>query len=432
MVVRLRHCSRASTARASPATGGTAHYWKELVLLIAGYVAVLAALARPAKPTRLRRAPTQRAATVPILCFVLYVFVRALLAPNAVTALVGFSTYSMYACFYLLLVWRFGVASIRRLLSVMLATAVAAGILGLAQLFAPSVSRFLGAAMPLLIGGPGGIQVVRVTSSLGSPLYYGAYLALVFPVFLLVWSQTSGPLRRASFSLGFLVLAANLLLTFTRAAWVQVALSWGVMLLWSLACRSSSTRRLLHLFSGLAAAGGVAVAAFLCLQPVREWMVPVVQRVASTSDLRSEVANTLRVSMWRNSLAQISSPQSLLFGLGPGLTVARTQFYQKTGFSGTESFLLQVLVELGVTGFVLFALAFITILRFGLTAVRSPSGSFGDRLTLGALAAVVGLVPNLAFTTAFNSWEVSCTFWLLSAYLVISARQERPLQVPGS
>jgi O-antigen ligase len=394
---------------------------------MAGYATVLAVLVRPARPTRYRKAPTVRAAVVPPLCFVLYVFVRALLSPDVVVAMVGFATYGMYACFYLLLVWSFSTTSVRRLLSAMLVAAVAVGILGLAQLAVPAMARLLGQPMPLLIRGPGGIHVVRVTSSFGSPLYYGAYLALVLPVLLMVWSGTVGALRRLSCFLGVLILAANLLLTFTRAAWLQVALSLGLMLAWSLAGRSSSARTFRRLSVALAAAVGIAVVAFLCFQPAREWSSLVIQRAASTSNLQSEAGNVLRVSAWSNSLAQIGSPQSLLFGIGPGLTMVRADRYVEEGLSGTESLLLQTLVELGAVGLILFVLAFLTIVRFGMTAIRHPTSGSGDHTTLGALAAVVGLVPNLVFTTAFNSWEVSCTFWLLSAFLVVSARQQRAL-----
>jgi hypothetical protein len=203
-----------------------------------------------------------------------------------------------------------------------------------------------------------------------------------------------------------------------------MALSLVVMLLWSLAARASSAQRVRRLFVTLAAAGGIAIVALLCFQSVRDWAAPVVQRATSTSNLQ-EAGNVERVKLWSNSLAQIASPQSFLLGLGPGLTMVRTHRYLEKNLLGTESFLLQILIELGAAGLALFVLAFLTILQFGMTAIRHPVSGFGDRLTLGALAAVIGFVPNLVFTTAFNSWEVSCTFWLLSAFLVVSARQQR-------
>lgn len=266
----------------------------------------------------------------------------------------------------------------------------------------------LSSAVPLIAGLVGAVSragplvetkgmLVRVTSTFSSSNQFGRYLMLLL---LMAWAvQAALPRRhRAGVLLASLPATALLVLTYTRSAWLGLAVGLvviGVVL----------NRRAL---AGLLAVSGVLL---LAVPPIRD-------RIFTTASPYEHAGGSIswRLSYWQEEVLPLAD-RNPVTGIGLGITQLQTE----QGAAPHNEY-LRFLVETGVVGLAAY-LAF--LLALGVTAVRAVrrcSDGLTRRLGVGfgacvAATLVASAVANLVLDVAL--------MWLLMALAAATASSLR-------
>lgn len=145
---------------------------------------------------------------------------------------------------------------------------------------------------------------------------YGAVLAMYFPVMIgLLLSKKMTPLLRVLLSLGFVVLSAGLILSYTRAAWLSVVVAAGVLAV--LLLRIQLRTILLSLFA-------VSFLVLLSWDDIQialegnkqESSDKIEEHVSSISNVSSDASNLERLNRWNCAIEMFKERPML--GWGPG------------------------------------------------------------------------------------------------------------------
>ncbi|MEL7120262.1 MAG: O-antigen ligase family protein [Bacteroidota bacterium] len=241
---------------------------------------------------------------------------------------------------------------------------------------------------------------------------------LVFPLFCY---QLVPPKKwlRLSCWLGFILVQAAILLTFSRGAYLSLAFFWLVLTSFTIFLQHTPYKRLFS-FVGLSLA---TISVFALL-----FMTPILSTLSFNSSISQQRSTSGRMSIIQKGLCQ--AEENLWLGVGGNnypiindnckegaLTAAYTRF--------TNNTYLQLFIEKGIIG-LCFYLAFLLSIVFhfirGITQVESSHDkamyavAFSGFLALGA--------RELFFSTLFYSPPVLVLFAILSTLLVFPAKKE--------
>jgi putative inorganic carbon (HCO3(-)) transporter len=145
---------------------------------------------------------------------------------------------------------------------------------------------------------------------------YGAVLAMFFPIVLALLAQRNmNLLMRVLLTIGFVVLTAGIVLSYTRAAWISIigaAAILAVMLL---------RIQLRHLLLGASIAGGVLILGWDDIvmsleQNKQESSDDLNEHVSSISNVSSDASNLERLNRW-NCAFELFKERPIM-GWGPG------------------------------------------------------------------------------------------------------------------
>jgi putative inorganic carbon (HCO3(-)) transporter len=232
----------------------------------------------------------------------------------------------------------------------------------------------------------------RVYATLENPNVLGEYLGLSIPLVLgLFWA--SGKFRQKSLLAVVLgVLTVCLILTFSRGAWVGLAVSVFVFALFK-------EPRLLVLILVL------AVLAPMFLPSV------VTNRIASIGSLEDS-SNAYRVTIWIAALRMIKD--YWLNGVGLGL-VAFSRVYRDYMIAGASAIhahnlYLEVCLELGIVG--LLALLWMAFRGFSEALTCIESNHRISFISAGIVAALVGHLFHGLFDYVWYSPRIVMAFWM--------------------
>jgi putative inorganic carbon (hco3(-)) transporter len=144
------------------------------------------------------------------------------------------------------------------------------------------------------------------------------------------------------------------------------------------------------------------------------------QRFASIFVGREHSSNSFRMNVWLSSLKMLADSWWLGVGVGNQAFVLAYGLYMHTGFDalGTYCVPLEVAVETGICGLVIFMLLVVAALcrgHFGFWREHSDTQSW---LTLGAAAALISLMTHGLVDTVFYRPQVQFIFWLVLAFLL--------------
>jgi putative inorganic carbon (HCO3(-)) transporter len=347
--------------------------------------------------------------------------VATLLSPVRLAALDGWIKLTLYLAGFVLLhrllqrpFYRHGIVGSLLLVSLGMA------VLGLRQYF------FGAAELATWVDPESGLTgVTRVYSSLRNPNLYGGFLVPVIPMGVAAVVAWRG--------WGLKILAAgitgmNLLcigLTLSRGAWVGGVLAGlvitGLLLQWFWQGMPSWGRR--WLIPGLVVGtGAVLTLGMLMVEPLR-------LRVLSFFAGRRDSSNNFRINVWLASLRMLSDFPWL--GIGPGNRAFNRVYplYQDPLYSalGAYSVPLELALEVGIPGAVLFFGIVIWVLRLGWQGwgiylkLGDPRG-----LWMGAgLAAVIGMMAHGLVDTVWYRPQVQMLWWL-SVALLTAGWAQRP------
>ena len=142
-------------------------------------------------------------------------------------------------------------------------------------------------------------------------------------------------------------------------------------------------------------------------------------RVLSMFAGREHSSNSFRLNVWLSSLAMLKD--NWWFGIGVGNQAFRLVYglYMRSGFDalGTYCVPLEVAVETGVVGVVIFSLLVLACLARAHISFWAAHSSFHHYLIAGAAAATIGLMIHGLVDTVFFRPQVQLIFWLLISIL---------------
>ncbi|MCL5256495.1 MAG: O-antigen ligase family protein [Chloroflexi bacterium] len=314
---------------------------------------------------------------------------------------------------------------IERALQVMVGAASLVAITGIAQTF----------GLQLYPGGDLSEFQGRVFSTLGNPDFLGSYLVLAIPVAAGLLLKASDKRYKGALSLAIIIMIVCLILTYTRGAWIGLAVSLPVLLF---AGRSLLRNKLwivgialvVLTTIGLIEVGGPqrlesAISSFLA--PASERLAApeaasggtgVVSRIQTSTDLSGGTIG-VRLQTWQATLGVIRD--NPVFGVGLSSLQMAMAKYISVEYARGEGFdhmpdqahngLLQVAANTGIIGL----MAYLAVLAAFVWTIagwmRRNSRSALQPLAVGILAAWVGYMVQDSFL--FGVIGTSSQFWLL-------------------
>ena len=255
----------------------------------------------------------------------------------------------------------------------------------------------------------------RVFSTLENPNVLGTYLLLVIPVTIaLMWSSKRW-LTKIVFTGIVGIMFVTLLLTYSRGCWIAIMIAAAMYItfvkgkLW-----------------GLALLAIPFVPMILTLLPAN-----VVERLTSIGNLEDTSSN-YRMNIWLGSLTMIRDWWVSGIGLG---TDAFMQVYPFYAFSAafashSHNLYMQILVENGIVGFLLFA----TVIVFAMKSlsrawhlspanpVTGKKGALTDKLSVMPVAigaALIGFLMQGVFDHALYNYRVFLMFWIVIGFATL-------------
>lgn len=249
---------------------------------------------------------------------------------------------------------------------------------------------------------------VRIFATFDNPNVYATYLLLVIPFVLERAISHKKTTKRIVYFAILALFTLCMLQTWSRGAWLGLLLEIFVFLL------LSAPRLLKHTVLGLPAAGVGAMLFF----------PQVIDRFKSIGDL-SDTSVSYRISAWKGIAKMISANRFLGVGFGEPSFLAVYPLFAYSGATAVKhshSLYLQILVETGALGLVLFLGAMVVLAKDCLKSVFARRQNCG--IIAAGLSAVVGsLFMGLTDHIWYNSRVFMC-FWLVVALTNFEMRKE--------
>lgn len=348
------------------------------------------------------------------LLLTLYWFCAVLataLSPVKVAAATGLVKLTLYLSVFLLMErvmrspkWR------SVLITVYLLTALFVSVYGIRQIFfgAEALATW---SDPTSSAG----EQVRIYSYLNNPNLFAGYILPAIPLCFAAILNWKGWFPKALVGLMLLLHWVCLYGTGCRGAWIGLVVAFfamGVMMLyWHLPKLPLSWQKsVFPLFFG-----SIAVVIALGLIASSSFR----DRALSIFAGREDSSNNFRINVWHSVIEMIRDRPIL--GIGPGNSAFNKIYplYQKPNYSalGAYSIYLELMVEVGLAGFIAFLWFLLTVFNRGcqtfheLRRIRNPSAFW----LVSAIAAMLGLLIHGFVDTVWYRPEVATVWWLLVA-----------------
>ena len=244
----------------------------------------------------------------------------------------------------------------------------------------------------------------RVYSIFGNPNILAEYLIMLIP-FGLALTWTVRDYRKKLLLLAITgTLTLTLLLTFSRGGWLGLAVG---LFLFTLLRDKRVFILLLLLLLLLALAGAVFMPE------------TILQRVATIGSTK-DTSNLYRFLVWKEALLIIRDFWATGVGFGhlafrkiyPFYMLNRAKFPYHVHCT-----YLQILVETGVAGFLIFLWFLISIFQKGLQNLASGCSEFSKNVTIAALAATAALLTQGFAEHVLYMPKIIMLFWLNAAFI---------------
>ncbi len=248
----------------------------------------------------------------------------------------------------------------------------------------------------------------RVVSTLENPNVLAEYLIMILPIAaagFLTEKTLSGKLLYL-FSGG--ILGSCLIFTWSRGAWLGFLIAMMLFLL-----MYSKKVLVIGLFGILAI-------------PLLPFVLPqsILDRFLSIGNL-GDTSTSYRVHIWEGTLNMLRD--HFLGGIGVGVEVFG-EVYPQYSLSGIESaphshnLYLQILVECGIFGLILFILVLFTFVRHNFTFYAKPLPSTPRVRTAALFCGILAVLAQGMTDYIWYNYRVYLVFWLLFGLTIASAR----------
>lgn len=249
-------------------------------------------------------------------------------------------------------------------------------------------------------------STMRVYSTLENPNVLGEYLLLTLPVsaaFMIYYDRKSW--ERYAYGAMFLVMALCLVLTQSRGCWIGFMLCVAVFVTF----RNGKLWGFLPLV--------LAVLPFIVPQTI-------IDRLMSVGDM-SDSSTSYRVFIWMGTLAMMR--HYWIGGIGMG-EAAFNSIYPMYSYNAivaphSHNTFLQMLVELGIGGLIVFVVTMVLFLKNCAAAYRmKDKRSIESMMALALGSGVLGFLLQSMFDYTFYNYRVMCIFFMVLAFGVILNR----------
>ncbi len=248
----------------------------------------------------------------------------------------------------------------------------------------------------------------RVVSTLENPNVLAEYLIMILPIAVagfLTEKTLSGKLLYL-FSGG--ILGSCLIFTWSRGAWLGFLIAMMLFLL-----MYSKKVLVIGLFGILAI-------------PLLPFVLPqsILDRFLSIGNL-ADTSTSYRVHIWEGTLNMLRD--HFLGGIGVGVEVFG-EVYPQYSLSGIESaphshnLYLQILVECGILGLILFALVLFTFVRHNFTFYAKPLPTTPRIRTAALFCGILAVLAQGMTDYIWYNYRVYLVFWLLFGLTIAGAR----------
>ncbi|TMI74948.1 MAG: O-antigen ligase family protein [Bacillati bacterium ANGP1] len=319
----------------------------------------------------------------------------------------GLFAHCGYVALFLVGVHFFGsYAGLRALVRAAGGAAVITSAYGVLQLFIPPL--FAGETfIREWYSAPG---IVRVPSTLSSPVMFGGYLSLMIPLLLATGVSARGTARRFWLAAACLALLA-LAMTIARAAWAATFI--GLVILAIAAGRSTWRHRIIVAALAVIVMASVGLLVTGVGRPAAIW-----SHVTASADIRSG-SPAQRVYIWSRTLGLIGIRPWLGWGLetlGVVFPYDRASLVRVFGPRPTiidraHNDLLQVAVSIGIPGALAYAAVWGLVVWSAVRTWRRAAGS-ARILAAGWLAAITAYLVQVQFS--FSVVALAPIVWLLA------------------
>ena len=264
---------------------------------------------------------------------------------------------------------------------------------------------------------------IRLSSTVGAPLHLGAYFALLLPIVLNFLSYLK--LNKSNWGKYIFVLIIIFAMIFvligtqSRGAWVQLLISCIALFLISSSFRKFILNPLSMLFI-------IIIIMFLFFSDGSDLF----QRLSSIFNWANEDSNIQRIESWKSSLkVWYTNPISVVFGEGlEGAGNIVNYFNINTQPLITESYMLKIILNFGLIGFLIFLTMYFCIVHTGLRLSHEKL-IYGDKLWLfqGITTSLIGFFIILWPMQVFQAPVVSGTFWFFVGILAFYEHKNKKI-----
>ncbi|HEX2911836.1 MAG TPA: O-antigen ligase family protein [Chloroflexia bacterium] len=331
---------------------------------------------------------------------------------------------------------RKGSAGVLRLLDFIVAAGVMVSLVGLYQFIFPGkVSDAVAGTFANLPGSAVATEgVTRVVSVYAHPDNLGLFLGRVIPLTAALvlfsgngsWQIWRSNRRRQFYSGALLIMLVTLVLSFSRGAWIGVALAMLVIFL------AAGSRR------GLLAIGGLLLLSLAALPFIK------LERITSLFNLESGSSGT-RLYLWQSAIEMIKDHPITGVGLDQFLYNYNPQYVNPQAWaerftSHPHNMILDFWLRLGVLGPFLLAWLLVSFCITALSTYLRKPGKLGDEgatrrraLTLGLLGSMTDFIVHGMVDNSYFVIDLAVVFCLSCAMLEIVRREALTGQVrPGN
>ena len=245
----------------------------------------------------------------------------------------------------------------------------------------------------------------RVYSVFGNPNVLASYLVLLIPFSCALFLDTKKVAVKFAYFALTGTLCLTLLFTFSRGGWLGVLASLLVFAL------LKDRRVLILILIVLLASAALLPEVFL-------------QRI-STIGSPLDTSNAYRLRVWQESLGIIKDFPLTGIGLGHESFLSIYPFYMldrgKSPFH-THNTYLQVLVETGIIGLLVFLWLLLSYFKRGLKAIASTRDKELKYLMIASLSATVGILTQGIGEVIIYLPKITILFWINIALLFLSIK----------
>jgi|GEM_PF-361779 len=384
--------------------------WKEAVTAVLAILAAIILVRRPSARQLLLR-PIN---LVVIGFFALAILVTVVARPSLSGAAYGLKTDLEFLVLFVIAQLVASERLVRRLVIITLLTGAATAVIGLALVTVlphDTLAHFgYGPATVLPFEGVDpAISAVRTPSTLGGPNQFGAFLIL--PLCLAVGLMV----RRFRWwqPLFVLLISAGIWVSYSRAALIGAVIGGVAALLLALPKRRAFQAGAIALL--LVAGGGIGLMSLT--QTGNKLQYYVLHQSATATNSRASTSQHL--TSFQNGLDAITSSP-----LGRGLGTAGPASYHSDRPFIPESYYLQLGIETGVIGLILFLA--LTI-KLGLQLIRLRANNSAP----GLLGALIGLSLVSLVLHGWADSTIAIIFWIIAGALLGAAARRPSAAVDG-